>query len=77
MNTFFPRPSRRITKAEQLRLLLSDHSWHSTKELTRRIGHTFAVAIFKLRHTGYPIDRRSHPAKRRQFQYRFAPERRL
>lgn len=75
MPTFFPRPSSRITKAEKLLTVLSDGDWHSTKELARRVGHTFPVATYKLRHTGHQVERRSHPTKPRQFQYRLAPAR--
>jgi hypothetical protein len=39
------------TRAERLLRVLSDHEWHSTKELVRRVGHSFAGAKFRL--TGY------------------------
>jgi hypothetical protein len=66
----------RPTNAEQLRLLLSDGQWHSTKELSRRIGHTFGFSIWKLRHEEHrDIERRAHPSCRYQHQYRLVPPR--
>ena len=62
--------SNKTTKTEKLLRVLSDGRWHSTKELARRVGHTFPVAKFKLTHYGYRVDRRPHPTKRWQWQYR-------
>lgn len=62
----FSRP----TKTEKLLTVLSDGRWHTTRELVRRVGHTFAIAKFKLIACGYAIERRRHPAKRFQHQYR-------
>jgi len=54
-------------------MILSDHRTHTTRELSRRVGHAFAVAIYRLRHDPryhYDIDRRRHPSKRYQHKYR-------
>jgi len=58
------------TKTEKLLNVLSDGRWHSTRELVRRVGHSFAVAKFKLIGYGYPVERRRHQYKRFQHQYR-------
>ena len=64
------------TKTERLLAVLADHEWHSTRELTRRVGHTFAVAKFKLvTQHGYHIECERHPWRTHQFQYRLVPER--
>lgn len=63
-------PSSRRTKAQKLLELLADGDWHNTRQLSRRIGHTFAVAKFKLTHLGHPIEVEHHPTKPRQFRYR-------
>lgn len=76
MSFRFRTDSGRRTKAEKLLAVLSDHHWHATRELTRRVGHTFAVAKFKLvRQHGYHIERERHPRNRNQHQYRLPPER--
>ena len=62
--------STQLTKAEKMLNLLSDGQWHTTKELVRRVGHTFAVAKFNLTNWGYFIEKQSHPKKRFQNQYR-------
>lgn len=62
--------SHRSTKAEKLYHVLSDGHWHSTKELVRRVGHTFHVAKFKLILFGHMIERRPHQTKLWQHQYR-------
>jgi len=67
------RRSDQPTKAEKLFVLLSDHRWHTTRELSRRVGHAFAVAIYRLRHEPryhYDIERQRHPTKPFQHQYR-------
>ena len=69
------RTNIRRTKAEKLHAVLSDHNWHATRELSRRVGHTFAVAKFKLVRNGYRIERERHPVKRFQHQYRLIPPR--
>jgi len=65
----FPTTTHK-TKAEQLLNVLSDGKWHSTKELVRLVGHTFAGAKFHLIDCGYQIERRPHPRRRWQWQYR-------
>lgn len=60
----------RETKAEKLHRLFNDGRWHATKELARRVGHTFAVAKFKLVGYGHVIEREKHPTKRYQYRYR-------
>ncbi|MFA5061653.1 MAG: hypothetical protein WC526_00725 [Patescibacteria group bacterium] len=67
----FNNDSTRVTKIERLLRVLGDHDWHSTRELVRRVGHAFGVAKFRLVHSyHYDIERRHHPARRFQFQYR-------
>ena len=66
-------PSR-LTKAEKLLAILDDHRWHSTKELARRVGHTFGGAKFKLVLYGYVIEKERHPSKVHQYQYRLIDE---
>jgi hypothetical protein len=68
-----PNPSRQ-TNAERLLELLSDHEWHSTRELSRRISHAFAVAKFKLVHQERRrIEKRKHATRRYQYEYRLLP----
>lgn len=61
---------KNMNKTEKLYYVLSDSRWHSTKELVRRVGHSFAVAKFKLVQYGHQIEKRRHPNLRHQFQYR-------
>ena len=58
-----------LTKADKLLAILRDRAAHSTKELVRRVGHTFGGAVFKLRRQGRVIERISHPAKAHEHQY--------
>ncbi len=60
----------RSTKMDKLLSILADGEYHSTQELSRRVGHTFAVAKFKLVHAGHAIEREPHPTKRHQWRYR-------
>lgn len=60
----------RRTKAVILHEILSDRHWHSTKELSHRVGHTFAVATHLLRKSGHVIKTERHPGRRHQYQYR-------
>lgn len=64
----------RETKIERLHRILKDGRWHSTKELARRVGHTFAVAKFYLVGYGHVIERQKHPTKRYQHRYRLVDE---
>ena len=64
---------QRRTKMEKLLSVLYDGDWHATRELTRRVGHTFAVAKFKLCRSGHPVEVERHPTKRHQFRYRLRP----
>ena len=57
-------------KIERLYAVLADGDWHSTKELVRRVGHTFAGAKRQLTLAGYTIEKRPHPHRRHQWQYR-------
>jgi len=66
----FPTSDGRPTRAEKLLGVLADGDWHSTKELVRRVGHTFAATKFMLVRYGYNIERRPHPNRRWQSQYR-------
>lgn len=58
------------TKSERLLEVLRDGEWHSTKELVRRVGHTFGGAVFKLRRFRHEVERQRHPSQRYQHQYR-------
>lgn len=60
----------RVTKAKRLHRILADGQWHSTAELVRRVGHTFAVASHALREQGHHIDKRRHLRRPRQYEYR-------
>ena len=64
----------RSTRTDRLLAVLKDDDWHATKELIRRVGHTFAGAKFTLVARGYAIERRRHPRKRRQHLYRLVDE---
>jgi len=64
------RLSPRSTRADRFLTVLSDHQWHTTSELVRRVGHTFGGAKFGLIHQGHVIERRPHPTRRYQHQYR-------
>lgn len=64
-----------LTKADKLLAILLDHACHSTRELVRRVGHTFGGAIYQLRRPaarrkGYVIERRKHPTRKYEHQYR-------
>ena len=61
----------RTTKADNLYCVLVDGKWHSTRELARRVGHTFAGAKYTLttKHD-LDIERQRHPSKRWQHRYR-------
>ncbi|MBI2373872.1 MAG: hypothetical protein HYV07_07735 [Deltaproteobacteria bacterium] len=50
--------------------ILSDHGWHDTAELARRVGHTFGHAKYEAILLGVPIEREPHPRKPNQFRYR-------
>ena len=64
------RQKTKVTKIQKLLNVLEDGDWHTTKELSRRVGHTFAVSKFHLTRYGYLIERRRHPSYRYQHQYR-------
>ena len=59
----------RRTKVTILLAILSDGRWHSTKELSHRVGHTFAVATHLLRKSGHSIKTERHPGRRHQYRY--------
>ena len=65
------------TRAAALEQLLRDGAWHSTFELVLRIGHTFAQAKFTLVKYGYTVERRKHPIRPRQWQYRMVSRREI
>ena len=67
MNTY---TTGRRTNPEKLLDLLEDGHWHSTRELARRVSHSFAVAKFQLTRSGYVIKRERHPTAKYQHQYR-------
>lgn len=60
----------RLTKRELLESILRDGGWHSTRELARRVGHTFGMAVFNLRRDNQHVERRRHPSAAFQHQYR-------
>lgn len=64
------KPSKQPTKADKLLNVLRDGRWHSTKELCRRVGHTFAGAKYKLVKGGERIGKEPHPRGRWQYRYR-------
>lgn len=65
-----PDRANRRTKVSILYGILDDRGWHSTKELSRRVGHTFAVATHLLRKGGHRIQTERHPERRHQYRYR-------
>lgn len=75
-----PSPYRQgLTKADKLLAILLDRACHSTKELVRRVGHTFGCAIYQLRRPtarrkGYVIERRKHPTKKYEHQYHLSDD---
>ncbi len=61
------------TKVDQLLAVLSDGDYHGTAELVRRVGHTFGVAVFKVRrdrNLRCDITCERHPSRPTQFRYR-------
>lgn len=73
LNPMKRNPTGRL-KHELLHSILRDERWHSTSELVRRVGHTFAGAKWKLTGYGYSIEKRRHPTKPRQWQYRLTDQ---
>ena len=77
-NIFYSRPAAEQTKAEKLRHVLSDRQWHSTRELSRAVGHCFAVVKYhikyQLKKEGRVIEKRAHPRERYQYLYRLTDE---
>lgn len=68
---------RRTTTAARLLRVLSDGQWHATKELAKKVGHTFAQAKFRLIRAGRSmIERERHPTDPHQRQYRLTERRR-
>jgi len=65
-----PMKNKKKTKLEKLLDVLLDNNWHTTKELVRRVGHTFSTAKHRLIHYGYNIISRVHPKKQYQWQYK-------
>ncbi len=65
---------RRATQADKLFDVLSDFRWHTTKELARRVGHSFTSAVGALEREGFHVTQRSHPRRRWQYQYRIGDE---
>lgn len=70
----FLQTTPRHTKIERLRLILSDGQWHSARELARRLGHAFGVAIYHLRHKGRQIVCQLVPGTSRHYRYRLSPK---
>ncbi len=62
------------TRSERLLAALADRKWHATKELARRVGHSFGGAVFRLRAGGFGIRCEKHPAKRHQYRYRLVEQ---
>lgn len=69
-NPYRTHGRNRKTRVAALEQVLRDGGWHSTFELVLRIGHTFAGAKFQLVKYGYQVERRKHPSRPRQWQYR-------
>jgi hypothetical protein len=59
----------RPTKVEKLLTVLGDGETHTTRELVRRVGHTFGTAVFRLRQDGHHIVTSPHPTRRWQSNY--------
>lgn len=72
-----PVTTVRQTKAERLYEVLSDYAWHTTRELVRRVGHTFAVAKRKLAQLGIDISKKPDPGINRHWLYRLDPPNRI
>lgn len=70
MSFRFSFPTHSSTRADRLLRLLSDYEWHTTRELTAKVGHTFAQAKYYLKQHGFPIEREPHPSLRHQHRYR-------
>lgn len=76
----FQRLPTSPTKVRRLFDILCDLEWHDTKELARRVGHTFIVAKWRLETRGkwpsdefphsFEIEKRRHPMDPFQWQYR-------
>lgn len=63
--------SHEPTNLEKAYRLLGDGQWHSTKELARRVGHSFAGTLYVIRHRDHNhIESRRHPRRPTQWQYR-------
>jgi hypothetical protein len=61
------------TKVDTLLAVLGDGDWHSTGELVRRVGHTFGMAVFRIRRDRTrwcEITCEPHPDKPNQYRYR-------
>lgn len=71
-NPYRTHGKNRQTRAAALETILRDGGWHSTFELVLKVGHTFAHAKFLLVKYGHTIDRRKHPSRPRQWQYRLS-----
>jgi len=73
----FKRPGAehrsRETNVDKLLRILGDERWHSTSELVARVSHSFSHSKFRLVKYGYPVEKRKHPHKSRQYQYRLRP----
>ena len=60
----------KATKTEKLYAILEDGKWHTTKELARRVGHTFGGAKYTLVKYGIRFEAERHPSRRYQWRYR-------
>lgn len=65
-----PKTTVHTPKVEKLYRVLSDGKWHSTRDLVRRVGHSFSVSKFRLIQYGHVVEKRPHPTKRWQWEYR-------
>lgn len=62
------------TRAERLLTILLDGNWHATRELVRRVGHTFAWARwFLVTHDKHMIAKRKHATRIFEYEYRLVP----
>ena len=64
------RRGRTGTRAVRLMAALRDRRWHSTRELVRRVGHTFASAKHWLVKRGTAVARDRDPRRPGNYRYR-------
>ena len=67
-----PRFRNHRTNVDRLLSILTDGRWHTTRELARRVSHSFGSAKFEINNSDrdVTIECEPHPSKRRQWRYR-------